>query len=89
MSFVEIVTVMIINLDCKKSVFFLKISKKCKVWRKSLVRAKRVRREKNVSPQSRSLYSASFQTFCLTARAYLNTQKTRTVLQSRINSPLF
>ena len=30
------------------------------------------------SPQSRSLFSASFQsfqTFCLTARAYLNTQK--------------
>ena len=36
-------------------------------------------REKNgifsVSPQSLSLFSASFQTFCLTARAYLNTQK--------------
>ena len=28
-----------------------------------------------VSPQSRSLFSASFQTFCLTVRAYLNTQK--------------
>ena len=27
------------------------------------------------SPQSHSLFSASFQTFCLTARAYLNTQK--------------
>ena len=36
----------------------------------------RVRREeKNVSPQSHSPFSASFQTFCLTARAYLNTQK--------------
>ena len=39
-----------------------------------------VRREKknrifSVSPQSRSLFTASFQTFCLTARAYLNTQK--------------
>ena len=36
-------------------------------------------REKNpifsVSPQSRSLFLASFQTFCLTACAYLNTQK--------------
>ena len=32
-------------------------------------------REKSVSPQSRSLFSALFQTFCLTARAYLNTQK--------------
>ena len=29
----------------------------------------------SVSPQSRSLFSASFQTFCLSARAYLNTQK--------------
>ena len=33
------------------------------------------REKKTVSPQSRSLFSASFQTFCLTARAYLNTQK--------------
>ena len=30
---------------------------------------------KEISPQSRSLFSGSFQTFCLTARAYLNTQK--------------
>ena len=28
----------------------------------------------SVSPQSRSLFSATFQTFCLTARAYLNTE---------------
>ena len=36
-----------------------------------------VRREKknSVSPQSRSLFSSSFQTFCLTARAYLNTKE--------------
>ena len=26
-------------------------------------------------PRSRSMFSATFQTFCLTARAYLNTQK--------------
>ena len=32
-------------------------------------------RDKNLSPHSRSLFSASFQTFCLTARAYLKTQK--------------
>ena len=33
-------------------------------------------REKKASlPRSRSLFSASFQTFCLTARAYMNTQK--------------
>ena len=67
--------------------FFLKISKQNgKVWRKSLTRTKQAsltrpyraceaREKKNVSPQSRSLFSASFQTFCLTARAYLNTQK--------------
>ena len=38
------------------------------MWRKSLTR-------RAVSPQSRSLFSASFQTFCLTAGAYLNRQK--------------
>ena len=32
-------------------------------------------REEKVSPQSRSLFSTLFETFCLTARAYLNTQK--------------
>ena len=52
-------------LDGKTVGFFLKISKEIgKAWRKSLTLAK-----------SRSLFSASFQTFCLTARAYLNTQK--------------
>ena len=38
-----------------------------------------VRRQKkrifSVSPQSHSPFSASFQTFCLTARGYLNTKK--------------
>ena len=47
--------------------FFLKITKEIgKAWRKSLTR---------FALQSRSLISASFQTFCLTARWYLNTQK--------------
>ena len=69
--------------------FFLKISKEIgKAWRKSLTRVSHARRvcearEKkilasrifSVSLQSRSLFSASFQTFCLTGRAYLNTQK--------------
>ena len=65
----------IVGLDFKTVGFFLKISKEIgKAWRKSLTRAKRVRRIFSVSPQSRSLFSASFQTFCLTARAYLNTQ---------------
>ena len=78
-----------LTLDCKTVGFFLKISQEIgKAWRKSLTREARephtpygrVRREKknrifSVSPQSRSLFSASFQTFCLTARAYLNTQK--------------
>ena len=38
-------------------------------------REKKTDRIFSVSPQSRSLFSASFQTFHLTARAYLNTQK--------------
>ena len=57
--------------------FFLKISKEIgKAWRKSLTRAKlaSLTRPQRV-PQSRSLFSASFQTFCLTVRAYQNTQK--------------
>ena len=49
-------------------------------WEKRVIRtnityAKRTVRIFSVSPQSRSLFSASFQTFCLTARASLNTQK--------------
>ena len=61
------------NVDFKTVGFFLKISKEIgKAWRKSLTRANRA---SSYSPQSRSLFSASFETFCLTARAYLNTQK--------------
>ena len=67
------------KLDCKTvGFFFLKISKEIgKACRKSLKRAKREKKGifSVISPQSRSLFSASFQTFCLTARAYLNTQK--------------
>ena len=60
------------RVDCKTAGFFLKISKEIsKAWRKSLTRANRA----SVSPQSCSLFSASFHTFCVTARAYLNTQK--------------
>ena len=73
---------LVVIFDCKTVGFFLKIRKEIgKAWCKGLACAKRaserVRREKKnpVSPQSRSLFSASFQTFCLTARAYLNTQK--------------
>ena len=68
-------------LDWKTVSFFLKISKEIgKAWRKSIARAKRARltcprRIFSVSPQSLSMFSASFQTFCLTARPYLNTQK--------------
>ena len=52
------------KLGCKKSQFFLKISKEIgKAWRKSLTRAK-------CASLTRSL-----QTCLLTARAYLNTQK--------------
>ena len=51
-----------------------------RVLRARSARASQGRRERkngifSVSPQSGSLFSASFQTFCLTARAYLNTQK--------------
>ena len=75
-------------VDCKTVGFFLKISQEIgKAWRKSLTREAREPHTPvgifSVSPQSRSLFSASFQTFCLTARAYLHTQKIRTVLQSR------
>ena len=57
------------SLDCKTVVFFLKISKEIgKACRKSLTCEASFAR-------SRSLFSASFQTFCLTARAYMNTQK--------------
>ena len=68
------------GLKCKTVCFFF--SKSVKKSVKSGVRVLRARsaralgaceaREKN---QSRSLFSASFQTFCLTARAYLNTVK--------------
>ena len=59
----------VFKLDCKTVGFFLKISKEIgKAWRMCLTRAK-------LQPQSRSLFSTSFQTFCSTALAYLNTQK--------------
>ena len=49
-------------------------------WEKRVIRtkityAKRTVRIFSVSPQSLSMFSASFQTFCLTSRPYLNTQK--------------
>ena len=39
------------------------------------LRACEAREKKRVSPLCRSLFSALFETFYLTARAYLNTQK--------------
>ena len=42
-----------------------------RVLRARCARASHVER----ATESRSLFSASFQTYCLTARAYLNTQK--------------
>ena len=57
------------SLDCKTVGFFLKLSKEIgKAWRKSVTRANR-------ASLTRPLFSASLHTFCLTARAYLNTQK--------------
>ena len=88
-------------LDCKTVGFFLKISKEIgKAGRKSLTRARASHalraceaREKkrifSVSPQSRSLFWESFQTFCLTARAYLNTQLRLARTWIRKNSDCF
>ena len=64
----------------KQSAFSSKSVKKSVKRGVRVLSARKKRREKknrifSVSPQSRSLFSASFQTFCLTARAYLNTQK--------------
>ena len=44
------------------------------IWT-NITYAKRTVRIFSVSPQSGSMFSASFQTFCLTARAYFNTQR--------------
>ena len=78
-----------IYIDCKTVGFFsLKIRKEIgKAWRKSPTRAKWGERKSifSVSLQSRSLFSAAFQIFCLTTRAYvLEYAKIRTVLQSNI-----
>ena len=48
------------------------VTRGVRVWCARTARASHAR---SVSPHSRSLFSASFHTFCLTARAYLNTQK--------------
>ena len=57
-----------VPVDCKTVGFFLKIIKEIgKAWRKSRAceaREKKTDRIFSVSPQSRSLFSASFQTFC-------------------------
>ena len=59
----------------QNSRLFVKISKEIgKACRKSLTREAREPLLASL-PRSHSLFSASFQTFCLTARAYMNTQK--------------
>ena len=69
------------GLDYKTVVFFSKSVKKSVKRGVRVLRARSVRAStshaRSVSPQSHSLVSASFQTFCLTARAYLTTQKYR------------
>ena len=70
----------------QNSRFFFSKSVKKTVKLRVVLRARSARASharRACAPQSRSLFSTSFQTFCLTARAYLNTQK-RTVLQSRL-----
>ena len=61
----------------QNSRFFLKISKESVKRGVRVLRARSARAShaRSVSSQSHSPFSASFQTFCLTARAYLNTQK--------------
>ena len=73
------------KLQNSRFFFFLKSVKKSvkrgvrvlRAWNARALYARRAceAREKSVSPQSGSLFSASFQTFCLTARGYLNKQK--------------
>ena len=58
----------------QNSRFFLKILR-ARSARASHARRACQAREKSVSPQSRSLFSASFQIFCLTGRAYLKRQE--------------
>ena len=75
----------IVRTDCKTVGFFTKSVKKSvkrpvrvlhPEAREPHTPVGRMRREILASlPRSRSLFSASFQTFCLTTRAYLNTQK--------------
>ena len=45
------------------------------------------KRSSSVSPQSRYLFSPSFQTSCLTAREYLNTQKYRLFCSLEVKRP--
>ena len=62
------------DLDCKTVGFFLTISKEIgKAWRKSLTPAKCA--SLSLSLSVFILVPVTFQTFCLAARAYLNTQK--------------
>ena len=97
MSFVEIVTVMRINLDCKKVEFFLKsIKKKVKCGVRVLCarssRASHARRacearEKRLSPVSLTVFSLVPDLLFDCSRV-LEYAKIRTVLQSRKNSSL-
>ena len=61
----------------QNSRFFLKISKEIGKLGKTLSRAKLASLERPTGVSRERLFSASFQTFCLTAHAYLNTQKNR------------
>ena len=64
------------RVDWKTVGFFLKISKEIgKAWRKTLSGAKLASLERPTDVWGERLFSATFQTFCLTAHACLNTQK--------------
>ena len=57
--------------------------------RASLTRPRREKKNLSVSPLPRSLFSASFQTFSLTSRAYLNTQKYGLFCSLKANGKIF
>ena len=73
-------SIVIFTVDCKTVGFFSKsVEKKKEVWRDSLTRSKRAsecesREKEALSPVSFTVFSL-VPDVCLTARAYLNTQK--------------
>jgi len=78
----------VIATRLKRVGFFLKISKEIGKASNLVLGEGKKNRVFSVSPQSRTPLLASFQTFCLTARAYLNTQKYGLLCSLRCNVKL-